>query len=68
MSRRLQGLLRILRQRIGGLRALREEISAARRVVARCRGCTNVPNSRGCPHCPVREQRADINVFDLLRD
>jgi hypothetical protein len=55
-----------IEHRINELDALKSELTAARRLVAKCKGCGNQPSSTGCPHCPINKSLEKIQVLNLL--
>ncbi|MBZ0106130.1 MAG: MerR family transcriptional regulator [Sulfuricella denitrificans] len=68
VSARMDEILRDIDSRIGELRKLAEEIRAAKQTVSQCAGCSNIPSSQGCPHCPVRDRLHDIELLNLVWD
>lgn len=48
------------------LDALKSELSAAKKQVKKCDGCTNKPSSQGCPDCPVNKNLKKIEVLNLV--
>jgi len=47
---------------------LKNQINQAKKLVKKCRGCHNKPTSTGCPGCPVRNNREDIELLNLIWD
>lgn len=60
----LEGIHAQVRQ----LQALAKQIGAAQATVEKCADCKNMPTSKGCPRCPVREHLADIELLNLVWD
>ncbi len=53
-------------EKIVDLNALKAELNAAKRLVKKCNGCTNVPSSQDCPDCPVNKSLKKIEVLNLV--
>ena len=53
-------------EKIADLDALKTELSAAKKLVKKCNGCTNVPSSQDCPDCPVNKNLKKIEVLNLV--
>ena len=64
--------LEIILNTIGGqikeLERTVHEINEARQVISGCNGCSNMPNTKGCPNCPVRKKLNDIEFLNLVWD
>ena len=52
--------------KITELKALKSELIAASKLVARCKGCRNEPSSKGCPECPLNKNLAKIEALNLI--
>lgn len=52
--------------KITDLKALKSELIAARKLVARCKGCSNEPSSKSCPECPINKSLAKIEALNLI--
>lgn len=48
------------------LKALKYELSSARKQIVKCKGCSNKPSSKGCPTCPVSKNLNKIEVLNLV--
>lgn len=48
------------------LKALKKELSAAKKQVEKCSGCKNFPSSDGCPSCPVNKNLNKIEILNLV--
>lgn len=68
VSARLDELMADVDAHVAHLMALREQFAAAKLTVRKCSGCTNKPNTKGCPTCPVRERLTDIELLNLVWD
>jgi DNA-binding transcriptional MerR regulator len=53
-------------ERLADLKALKAELNAAKKLVKKCNGCTNVPSSQDCPDCPVNKNLKKIEVLNLV--
>lgn len=53
-------------EKINNLKALKSELSAAKKQVKKCSGCTNAPSSEGCPTCPVNQNLSKIEILNLV--
>jgi len=53
-------------EKIINLNALKAELNAAKKLVKKCRGCTNAPSSQDCPDCPVNKNLKKIEVLNLV--
>ncbi len=51
----LNELAELLSEKAQQALALRSEIVEASKMVARCKGCENIPASETCPDCPMNE-------------
>jgi MerR family transcriptional regulator, Zn(II)-responsive regulator of zntA len=52
--------------KITDLKALKSELSASRKLVAKCKGCGNEPSSKGCPECPLNKNLSNIEALNLI--
>lgn len=68
VSAQLDQLLAEVDAQVARLTALREQFTAAKLTVRKCSGCTNKPNTKGCPTCPVRQHLTDIELLNLVWD
>jgi DNA-binding transcriptional MerR regulator len=68
VSQRFDTLLADIDAQMKRLDSLREQIAAARRTVTKCSGCRNMPSTKGCPECPVRQRLSDIELLSLVWD
>jgi DNA-binding transcriptional MerR regulator len=55
-----------IEEKIIDLNALKSELRASRRLVAKCSGCSNEPSSKGCPKCPVNQNLKKIEALNLI--
>lgn len=55
-------------RRLGELQNLKIELDRAKSIIKKCRGCQNRPTSSGCPTCPVKQRRNDIEMLSLIWD
>ncbi len=51
---------------INMLKALKKELSSAKKQVEKCKGCENVPSSNGCPSCPINKNLDKIEILNLI--
>ncbi len=68
VSEQLDGKLEEIAARIGELERLKKEITQAKAVVGKCRGCKNKPTSKGCPTCPVKTRTNSVELLNLVWD
>jgi DNA-binding transcriptional MerR regulator len=52
--------------KIADLKALKSELIASSKLVAKCKGCDNQPSSKGCPECPLNKSLEKIEVLNLI--
>jgi DNA-binding transcriptional MerR regulator len=52
--------------KISDLNTLRSDLKASRKLVAKCKGCSNKPSSKGCPACPVNHSLRKIETLNLI--
>jgi len=57
-----------LDEKIGQLENLKSELTAVRKQVKKCKGCHNVPSSKGCPVCPINKNIKKISILNLIWD
>jgi len=62
----LDNSIKDIEDKINNLKSLRSELSAAKKQVKKCNGCTNEPSSEGCPKCPVNKNLDSIEVLNLV--
>lgn len=55
-----------IEEKITDLKALKSELSASRKLVAKCKGCNNEPSSKGCPECPLNKNLEKIEALNLI--
>ncbi len=55
-----------IEEKIRNLESLKLELSAAAKLVKKCKGCTNKPSSKDCPTCPVNKNIEKIEVLNLI--
>jgi DNA-binding transcriptional MerR regulator len=55
-----------IEKKIADLKALKSELSASRKLVAECKGCSNKPSSKGCPECPLNMNLEKIEALNLI--
>ena len=69
-SRKLTGIidtvLNELEEKLSELDTLKSELKAARKLVAKCKGCRNEPSSKACPECPVNQNLKKIEALNLI--
>jgi len=65
---RLDEVIETIGQRLDKIEQLKTELAAVKSMLKKCRGCTNQPNSRDCPQCPVNQQRNKIEMLNLIWD
>jgi len=53
-------------EKIVSLSALKAELKAAKNLIKKCNGCTNVPSSQDCPSCSVNKSLKKIEVLNLV--
>ena len=53
-------------EKISDLNTLRSDLKASRRLVAKCKGCSKEPSSKGCPECPVNQNLGKIEALNLI--
>ena len=53
-------------QKISDLNALRADLKASSKLVAKCKGCSNKPSSKGCPECPANQNLRKIEALNLI--
>ena len=53
-------------EEISDLNTLRSDLKASRKLVAKCKGCSNEPSSQGCPECPVNQNLGKIEALNLI--
>jgi len=53
-------------EKISDLNTLRSDLEAARKLVAKCKGCSNKPSSKDCPDCPVNQNLRKIEALNLI--
>ncbi len=58
----------IINSQINEMKTLNNEIEDAMNIIDLCKGCSNKPSSKGCPHCPVRSNLKDIELLNLVWD
>jgi DNA-binding transcriptional MerR regulator len=52
--------------KITDLESLKSELIASRKLVCRCKGCSNEPSSKGCPECPLNKNLEKIEALNLI--
>ena len=55
-----------IEDKIHKLSSLRSDLSAAKKQVKKCRGCTNQPSSEGCPTCSINKNLGNIEILNLV--
>ena len=53
-------------EKISDLNTLRSDLKASRKLVEKCKGCSNEPSSKGCPECPVNQNLGEIEALNLI--
>ena len=53
-------------EKITDLNTLKSELTASRKLVAKCKGCSNQPSSKGCPECPINQNMKKIEALNLI--
>jgi DNA-binding transcriptional MerR regulator len=53
-------------EKISDLNTLRSDLKASRRLVAKCKGCTNKPSSKDCQECSVNQNLRLIEALNLI--
>ena len=66
ISEIIDGAIIDVEERITNLSLLKNELSAAKKLVKKCSGCTNLPSSQDCPDCPVNNNLKKIEVLNLV--
>ena len=66
LTRIIDQAIHDIESRITRLSSLESELSAARKLVARCKGCRNEPSSSGCPQCPLNRNLKKIEALNLI--
>ena len=66
ISEIIDGAIVDIEERITDLDTLKKELSAAKKLVKKCSGCTNLPSSKDCPDCPVNSNIKKIEVLNLV--
>lgn len=64
----LQAIVDSIKTQIAELEKVELEISQARDVINKCKGCNNKASTQGCPACPVRDKLDDIDLLNLIWD
>jgi len=64
----LNDILATIKSQMQELENLNKEIKNSITTVKKCNGCTNPPNSKGCPDCPVRDNLKKIDLLNLIWD
>ena len=57
-----------LAKKVRALNDISKELGSAQKVILGCRGCNNIPSSRGCPDCPVRKKLSENEILNLVWD
>lgn len=68
ISGHLEDIQAGIQEQVQQLHSLAEQISAAKSIVKKCSGCKNMPTTKGCPDCPVRQHLPEIELLNLLWD
>ncbi|MDZ7660967.1 MerR family transcriptional regulator [Thiohalophilus sp.] len=68
VSARLAAVGQTIAGRIADLTRLQNRLSEAEALLEQCRGCRNRPSSQGCPACPLKQQREDRVLLNLIWD
>ncbi|TAM48073.1 MAG: MerR family transcriptional regulator [Gammaproteobacteria bacterium] len=68
VSAQLDGKLKEIAARAHELERLKKEITQAKAVVGKCRGCRNKPTSKGCPACPAKTHANSVELLNLIWD
>lgn len=55
-----------IEEKISHLNTLKSDLKASRKLVAKCKGCSNEPSSKGCPECPVNQNPGKIEALNLI--
>ncbi len=55
-----------IEEKVSSLKTLKSELTAAKKQVKKCQGCTNVPSSSACPSCSVSKNLKKIEVLNLI--
>ena len=53
-------------RKISDLNALSSDLKASKKLIAKCKGCSNKPSSKGCPECPVNLNLSKIEALNLI--
>lgn len=53
-------------EKIIKLGCLKSELTSAKKMLKKCRGCRNEPSSEGCPTCPVKKNLNKIELLNLV--
>jgi len=68
VDRQLGDILKTVDAQIKALEKTRIEINEARNIISGCNACSNKPNTKGCPDCPVRKKLTEIELLNLVWD
>lgn len=52
--------------KVAELKTLKSELSASKKMVAKCKGCNNEPSSKGCPECLLNKNLKNIEALNLI--
>ena len=55
-----------IEEKITDLNRLKSELNASRKLIAKCKGCSNEPSSKGCPECPINHSLKKIEALNLI--
>ena len=55
-----------IEEKISHLNTLKSDLKASRKLVAKCKGCSKKPSSKGCPECPVNQNLGKIEALNLI--
>jgi len=53
---------------IQNLEHLKNEITRAKKLVKKCRGCRNKPTTKDCPTCPIKQNTESVELLNLIWD
>ncbi|MBT8127200.1 MAG: MerR family transcriptional regulator [Gammaproteobacteria bacterium] len=62
----IDNVIKHIEERVSGLESLKSELKASRKLIAKCKGCSNEPSSKGCPGCPVNQNLKKIEALNLI--
>lgn len=66
ISHIIDNSIKEIEEKLGNLKALKQELASAKSQVKKCKGCNNEPSSKGCPACPLNKKLEEIEVLNLV--